>query len=274
MPFSDWISDHEAIIRLSAFLGILTIMICWERIAPKRQLLKSRLKRWGTNFALVVLNSVILRLLFPTAAAGIALYAQQQGWGLFNADFSVTWPATLVLISSILLFDLCIYWQHRLMHQVPVLWRLHKVHHADPDIDVSTGARFHPIEIIVSMLIKFALVIALGMPVVAVILFEVILNATSMFNHSNVRLPEKLDAFVRWFLVTPDMHRVHHSQIEFETNSNYGFNIPWWDKIFGSYRAQPELGHDKMKIGLKEYQRDKDSIQIIGLLKLPFRRRL
>lgn len=272
MPFSDWISDHEAIIRLSAFLGILSIMICWELIAPQRPLLKSKPKRWATNFGLVILNSLVIRLLFPTAAAGIALYAQQQGWGLFNADFSVTWPATLVLIGSILLFDLCIYWQHRLMHQVPVLWRLHKVHHADPDIDVSTGARFHPIEIVVSMVIKFALIIALGMPVIAVILFEIILNATSMFNHSNVRLPVRLDALVRCFLVTPDMHRVHHSQLEHETNSNYGFNIPWWDRLFDSYRAQPELGHDKMKIGLQGHQQDKDSIQIIGLLTLPFRR--
>jgi len=272
MPFSDWISDHEPIIRLSAFLGILSIMICWELIAPKRQLLKSKLKRWSTNFGLVILNSVIIRLLFPTAAAGLALYAQQQGWGLFNSVPTQEWPTALVLIGSILLFDLCIYWQHRLMHQVPLLWRLHKVHHADPDLDVSTGARFHPVEIILSMLIKFALVTALGMPVVAVILFEVILNTTSMFNHSNVRLPEKLDAVVRCLLVTPDMHRVHHSQNEFETNSNYGFNIPWWDRLFGSYRAQPELGHEDMKIGLRDHQQDKDSIQIMGLLTLPFRR--
>ena len=215
----------------------------------------------------MVVDTLLVRILFPTAAVGVALVAEAHGLGLFNV---LPLPAWIGVVASVILLDLAIYFQHVLFHAVPVLWRLHRMHHADLDIDVSTGLRFHPIEILLSMVIKLAVVIALGAPAIAVLIFEVLLNATSMFNHSNVHIPERLDGVVRWFVVTPDMHRVHHSIVARETNSNFGFNLPWWDRLFGTYRAQPAAGHEAMKIGIEQF-RDPRELRLDRMLLQPFR---
>jgi len=215
----------------------------------------------------VFLNSFILRLLFPAAAVGMAAFSGEQGWGLLN--YYAVDPVVAIPL-SIVAMDFVIYLQHVMVHAVPVLWRLHRVHHADPDYDVTTGARFHPLEIILSMLIKFATIMVLGPPVVAVIIFEVVLNATAMFNHANVKLPLGIDAVLRWFLVTPDMHRVHHSVEDDEANSNFGFSLPWWDRMFGTYRAQPRAGHEAMTIGIHTYKQPKLVSWLPGILVLPF----
>jgi sterol desaturase/sphingolipid hydroxylase (fatty acid hydroxylase superfamily) len=220
------------------------------------------------NIGLVVFNTVLLRLLFPAAAVGMALLATDQGWGLFNY-FQI--PAWLAIPVAVIAMDLVIWLQHVMVHAVPALWRLHRVHHADLDYDLTTGARFHPIEIILSMLIKFAIIMVLGPPVVAVILFEIILNGMAMFNHANVRLPLPLDRVLRWLIVTPDMHRVHHSVEDDETNSNFGFNLSWWDRLFGTYRDQPRGGHDGMTIGIRGFRQLREVSWLPGLLVLPFR---
>ena len=224
--------------------------------------------RWINNLGLVALNTVLLRLLFPAAAVGIAAFAADQGWGLLNYFQT---PAWLAIPAAVIAMDFVIWLQHVMVHAIPLLWRLHRVHHADPDYDVTTGARFHPIEIILSMLIKFATILLLGPPVVAVIIFEVLLNATAMFNHGNVRLPTGIDRVLRWFVVTPDMHRVHHSVEDDETNSNFGFNLPWWDRLFGTYRDQPRGGHEGMTIGIHGYRAPREVSWLPGLLVLPFR---
>lgn len=249
-------------------MGIFVIMCVWEILAPKRKLTVTKSKRWFSNLSIVVLNTVILRIIFPAAAVGVALLAYNKGWGLFNS-FNV--HSSVGIVVSVVLLDMVIYWQHVIFHKVPILWRLHRMHHADMDIDVTTGSRFHPIEIILSMLIKFTVVIALGVPVVAVIIFEVILNLTAMFNHSNVRLPLGLDKVIRLLIVTPDMHRVHHSVIPSETNSNFGFNLSVWDKLFKSYKAQPEKGHTEMTIGLDEYRDEEIAERLPGMLMIPFK---
>ncbi|MDX1698011.1 MAG: sterol desaturase family protein, partial [Thiohalobacterales bacterium] len=207
------------------------------------------------------------RLLFPAAAVGVALYAQSRGWGLLNL---LDMPAWLAIVIAVVLLDLAIYVQHFTFHAVPLLWRLHRVHHADLDFDVTTGARFHPIEIILSMLIKFGVIILLGAPVLAVVIFEVLLNATSMFNHGNVRIPRALDRLIRLFIVTPDMHRVHHSHRDYETNSNFGFNLSCWDRLFGTYRDQPVDGHTGMVIGIDTWRDPAHCVRLPGLLLLPF----
>jgi len=267
MDINTLITEYEVQIRLTAFFGIFIIMALWELIAPRRQLIISKLLRWSNNLALVFLNSFILRLLFPAAAVGMATFASEQGWGLFNYFET---PLLVAAIISVIVMDAIIYLQHVMVHAVPALWRLHRVHHADPDFDVTTGARFHPIEIILSMLIKFAVIVVLGPPVVAVIVFEVLLNATAMFNHSNVRLNLSIDKFLRLFVVTPDMHRVHHSVEADETNSNFGFNLPWWDRLFGTYRAQPRAGHEAMTIGIHQYNRPEQVTWLHKMLLLPF----
>jgi len=216
----------------------------------------------------VFFNSFILRILFPAAAVGVAISAKDQGLGLFNV---YTVSPYIAVVASVIIMDFVIYLQHVMVHAVPVLWRLHRVHHADPDYDVTTGARFHTFEIILSMLIKFATILLLGPPVIAVILFEIILNATAMFNHSNIGLPAGLDRALRWFLVTPDMHRVHHSVEDDEANSNFGFSLTWWDRIFGTYRDQPRGGHQGMTIGIHKYRDTKDVSWLTGMLTLPFR---
>lgn len=261
--------EHEIIIRLGFFFGIFIVMAWWEIHAPRRQLTVSKILRWRNNLALTLLNSLILRWVFPMAGTGMAMYAQINGWGLFNWMQVPAWLA--VLVSTILL-DLVIYWQHLMMHALPLLWRLHRAHHADLDIDVTTGARFHPLEILLSMLIKFAAIVILGAPVLAVLIFEVILNAMAMFNHSNIRLPLALDRLLRQLIVTPDMHRVHHSAIMQETNSNYGFNLAIWDKLFGTYREQPQAGHNNMTIGLSEWRDTALCCRLINILAIPFRK--
>ena len=242
------ILDHHSLVRLLAFLSVVLLIAVWEVLKPRRTISVSKGLRWVNNWLLSALNSLLLPLVFPLMAVGVALLAQEREWGLFNI---IGLSQFIAIPLFILLFDLAIYWQHRLFHLVPCLWRLHRVHHADPDFDVSTGIRFHPVSIILSMLIKMAVVVVIGPPAIAVLLAEIILNLTSMFNHGNIGIPSKVDAVLRLFLVTPDMHRVHHSCVPEETNSNFGFNFPWWDRLFGSYRAQPAKGHTGMEIGIK-----------------------
>ena len=263
----EFILSHEPAVRLSFFFGIFVSMALWEIFAPRRALTVPKTQRWTANLGIVVLNTVMLRLLFPAAAVGMALFAQQHGWGVFNYFPTPDW---LAVLASVIVLDLVIYLQHVMVHAVPALWRLHRVHHADLDFDVTTGARFHPLEIVLSMLIKFAVIAVLGPPLVAVVIFEVLLNATAMFNHSNVRLPLALDRVVRRIVVTPDMHRVHHSVEDDETNSNFGFNLPWWDRLFGTYRAQPRAGHAAMSIGIRGYRDPKQVDRLSGMLTLPF----
>jgi sterol desaturase/sphingolipid hydroxylase (fatty acid hydroxylase superfamily) len=263
----DALLSYEQYIRLAAFCGVFALMAAWELIEPRRTQTIGRGWRWPNNLGVVVVDTLLVRILFPTAAVGVALVAEAHGLGLFNV---LPLPAWIGVVASVILLDLAIYFQHVLFHAVPVLWRLHRMHHADLDIDVSTGLRFHPIEILLSMVIKLAVVIALGAPAIAVLIFEVLLNATSMFNHSNVHIPERLDGVVRWFVVTPDMHRVHHSIVARETNSNFGFNLPWWDRLFGTYRAQPAAGHEAMKIGIEQF-RDPRELRLDRMLLQPFR---
>ena len=248
---TEFILGNEPAIRLSFFAAVFLVMALWEFVAPRRALTHGRLKRWPNNIAISILNTVLLRLLIPTAAVGLALVAEGRGWGLLN---QVALPQGAAIVVSILIFDLVIYAQHVVFHAVPFLWRFHRMHHADLDIDVTTGARFHPVEIFLSMAIKFAAIVAVGPPAVAVVIFEVLLNATAMFNHSNIRLPRVVDRALRLLLVTPDMHRVHHSVLQDETNSNFGFNVPWWDRIFGTYKDQPAKGHDGMSIGIELFR--------------------
>jgi sterol desaturase/sphingolipid hydroxylase (fatty acid hydroxylase superfamily) len=258
---------YETLIRLLAFGAVFAAMASWELIEPRRKQGIARASRWPNNLGVLVTDTLLLRLIFPTTAVGVALYAQARGFGLFNA---MALPAALAVIASVIALDLAIYLQHVLFHAVPALWRLHRMHHADLEFDVTTGLRFHPIEILLSMLIKFAVVAAIGAPALAVVLFEVLLNATSMFNHGNVRMPPRIDRIVRWMVVTPDMHRVHHSIVPRETNSNFGFNLPWWDRLFGTYRAAPAAGHDAMTIGIDQF-RDPRELRFDRMLLQPWR---
>ncbi len=252
---SDSLIAAESQIRLAVFLGLLVALAIWELAAPRRRIEIPRLLRWSNNIALVAVDTAVLRLAFPVLAVGLALKAEAGGWGLFN---SIAAPNWLALVASLVLLDLTIYLQHVLFHAVPGLWRLHRMHHADQAIDVTTGLRFHPVEILLSMALKLTVVAALGPPAVAVLLFELLLNGTALFNHANIRLAPAVDRWLRLILVTPDMHRVHHSVVPAETNSNFGFNLPWWDRIFGTYRAQPRLGHQGMTIGLKQFRTRRD----------------
>lgn len=265
----DYLIENEAQVRGTIFIAVLSIMWLLQSVMPRRVFKVSPKVRWFNNMALVFFNSFVVRLLFPAATIGVASWVIEQQWGLFSI---LEWPWYMELILAIVLLDLVIYWQHRLFHKVPLLWALHKVHHVDQDIDVTTGSRFHTVEIILSLLIKFAVVCLLGPSLLAVILFEIILNACAMFNHANVKLPLGLDKALRFILVTPDMHRVHHSNIGSETNSNFGFNITWWDKLFNSYQDQPSLGHDKMNIGVKGYDDIKQTQYLPFMLWLPFKK--
>jgi sterol desaturase/sphingolipid hydroxylase (fatty acid hydroxylase superfamily) len=257
--------DADALVRLGSFLVIFVTMALWEHASPRRRLTVSKAKRWGNNLGIIFIDTLLMKLLFSAAAIGIAAVARQNGWGLLYY-----WQVPMVpaMIIGVLFLDLVVYLQHLLFHVAPTLWRLHMVHHADLDIDVTTGLRFHPIEIIISMFIKMAAVAAMGPPVLAVLIFEIILNGTAMFNHGNVKLPIAADAFLRLLVVTPDMHRVHHSVAIRETNSNFGFNFPWWDRLFGTYRAQPVAGHEAMTIGLSQY-RTPQKVSLGRLLLLP-----
>jgi sterol desaturase/sphingolipid hydroxylase (fatty acid hydroxylase superfamily) len=259
---------NEPAVRLSFFLGVFALVGLWEVMAPRRALTVSRALRWTSNLGLVALNTLLLRTVFPLAAAGIAAFGVANGWGLLN-HFQV--PLWIAVPVAVVAMDFVIWLQHVMVHAVPALWRLHRVHHADLDYDVTTGARFHPIEIALSMLIKFATITVLGPPVLAVVIFEVLLNATAMFNHGNIRLPAGIDRVLRWLVVTPDMHRVHHSVQDDETNSNFGFNLPWWDRLFGTYRARPRAGHEAMTIGIHGHTDLHEVARLDGMLMLPFR---
>lgn len=257
----------EAGIRLSCFAGVFLCMAAWEVIAPRRRLQLHRPFRWSSNLGLVALNTILLRLIAPFGAVGVAIFAESRGWGLFQ---NTAVPEWIAVASSVILLDLAIYLQHVMFHAVPLLWRLHMVHHADLDFDVTTGSRFHTIEILLSLGIKAAVILLLGPPAVAVLIFEVLLNATSMFNHSNIRMPAVVDRVLRWLVVTPDMHRVHHSVHARETNSNFGFNLPWWDRLLGTYRDQPADGHTGMTIGLFDFRDERIADRLHRMLLLPF----
>jgi sterol desaturase/sphingolipid hydroxylase (fatty acid hydroxylase superfamily) len=247
--------EHEPLIRVTFFGGVFAVMALWECLAPRRKTPFSTLVRWPNNLGLVALNTMLARLLLPTSAVGLALFVEHSGWGLFNAYQVSPW---LAVAGSVILLDLAIYLQHVLFHAVPVLWRLHRMHHADLHFDATTGLRFHTVEIMLSFVLKFAVIAAIGAPAVAVLVFEVLLSSTSLFNHANVLVPQHLDRYLRWIVVTPDMHRVHHSIYPNETNSNFGFNLPWWDRLFGTYRAQPKDGHEDMQIGIRQFRTERD----------------
>ena len=268
MDFEQFVLSNEPAIRLGFFVGIFVLIAIWELVAPQRVLTVSKTIRWGSNIGLVVLNTVLLRLMFPLAAVGMAAFSAVNGWGLLN-HFSV--PFWIAVPLSVIAMDFVIWLQHVMVHAVPLLWRLHRVHHADPDYDLTTGARFHPIEIVLSMLIKFATIAVIGAPVLAVVIFEVLLNAAAMFNHGNIQLPASLDRLLRWVIVTPDMHRVHHSVEEDETNSNFGFNLSWWDRLLGTYREQPRAGQIGMIIGIHGHTDPREVVRLDGMLMMPFR---
>ena len=255
---------NEPLIRLSAFLGVFTVVAIWEFLSPRRKLNTSKTIRWISNISITLIGTAVVRGLFPVLAVTFA--ANGPTMGLLH---QVPLPFFVRVIIGILALDLIIYGQHVMFHSTPLLWRLHMMHHADMDIDVTTGLRFHPVEIILSMGIKLAAILLVGPPVLAIILFEILLNATSMFNHGNIHLPAGLDRLLRFFVVTPDMHRVHHSVVILETNSNFGFNLPWWDRLFGTYRAQPAAGHKEMVLGLSQFRNQK-RLSLPWLLALPF----
>jgi sterol desaturase/sphingolipid hydroxylase (fatty acid hydroxylase superfamily) len=269
--------DSETSIRVGAFICVFVAMALWEVFAPRRPLALRRSWRWPNNIGVAVLNAMLQRVLLPAAAVAVASAAELEHWGLLNnlpSRFDAWLPGAAIvpslILSSVILLDLVIYLQHVMFHAVPALWRVHRMHHADLDFDVTTGARFHPLEILISMVIKIAAVAAIGPPPEAVVIFEVVLNATSMFNHSNVRIPAGADRVLRWLLVTPDMHRVHHSVIRAETNSNFGFNLSWWDRALGTCHAQPERGHLGMTIGLDQF-RDPTELRLDRMLLQPWR---
>ncbi|HEY0522164.1 MAG TPA: sterol desaturase family protein [Stellaceae bacterium] len=264
------IAAAEPAIRAGIFLGVLALMALWEALAPRRRQTVPRRLRWPGNLGIVVVDTIVLRLLFPIGAVGIAVAAEQQGWGLLNMAGGKALPAWATVPATVLLLDLLVYGQHVLFHAVSVLWRVHRMHHADLEYDTTTALRFHPVEIVLSLLIKGAAVVAVGAPPAGVLAFEVLLNASALFNHGNVRLPAGLDRALRLVAVTPDMHRVHHSAVRRETDSNFGFALACWDRLFGTYRAQPAAGHEGMTIGLASF-RDPAELRLDRMLLQPFR---
>jgi sterol desaturase/sphingolipid hydroxylase (fatty acid hydroxylase superfamily) len=263
---NEFLFAHEPVIRLSCFLGILILMALWEMLSPRRPLTTPKASRWLSNLGIVLLDTLAVRLIVPLQAVGMALFVEANGWGILN---NVMLPPWMKIVLGVLGLDLVIYFQHAMFHALPLFWRLHRMHHTDLDFDVTTGIRFHPLEILLSMGIKMAAVAVLGPSAVAVILFEVLLNATSMFNHGNVRLPKEIDRVLRLLVVTPEMHRVHHSVVIKEFNSNFGFNFPWWDRLMGTYTAQPMRGHEGMTIGLSQF-RESRRLTLPWLLIQPF----
>jgi len=268
MALEEFLLSNEAGIRLGFFVGMFVLVGSWELVAPQRALSISKTLRWANNLGLTVLNTIILRAVYPAAAVGVAALAAANGWGVLN-HFQV--PTGLAVPLAVVTLDFLIWLQHVMFHAVPALWRLHRVHHADLDYDLTTGSRFHPIEMVLSMALKIAAVSLLGPPVVAVVLFEVLLSAGAMFNHGNIRLPASLDRALRWFIVTPDMHRVHHSVEDDETNSNFGFNLSVWDRLMGTYRAEPRAGQLGMTIGIRDQTAPADVVHALGMLVMPFR---
>lgn len=263
-----FVLDNEIYVRLGFFLGVFAFMAIWEIAAPRRAFNTSKISRWCNNITITFLNSVVIRLIFPVTALGVALIAKERGWGILNIFEMGDWTAGVIAIVAL---DFIIYLQHRLFHSVKALWRIHMVHHTDLDIDVTTGARFHPFEIILSMIIKMIAIVLIGAPAWSVLTFEVLLNGASMFNHGNAFIALRIDSILRKFIVTPDMHRVHHSVLMDETNSNFGFNLPWWDYLFGTYRDQPAEGHQGMTIGLPSF-RDPNRLTLQHILALPIAR--
>lgn len=264
----DNLLDNEAVVRLSGFAVVFAAVALWELAVPRRRLNVRKPLRWASNLGLVALNTVAVRLIVPMGAVGMALLAEERGWGLFHQLAVPSWAGVLL---GVIVLDLVIYLQHVMFHAIPVLWRLHMVHHADLDFDVSTGIRFHTLEILLSMGIKLTVVLLLAVPALGVLFFEVLLNATALFNHANARLPSWLDRLLRLVVVTPDMHRVHHSVLRQETNSNFGFNLPWWDFLFGTYRREPAAGHENMAIGLSQIRDEAQADRLWAMLALPFR---
>jgi sterol desaturase/sphingolipid hydroxylase (fatty acid hydroxylase superfamily) len=261
----------EPVIRFLAFIAVFTAMAAYELWSPRLERAEMagawKARRWFANLSLLVISSAVLRVVFPAAAVGAALWAEAKGWGLFR---QIGANAVFAGVISFVLLDLAVWLEHVASHKIPLLWRIHRIHHVDNGFDVTTGLRFHPLEILLSMLWKAGVVIALGAPVPAVLVFEIVLNGTSMFNHSNIAIPKPVDRVLRLVLVTPDMHRVHHSSIRRETDSNYGFNFPFWDRLFRTYVAQPSRGHQDMQIGLEQY-RGADTARLLWALVLPFR---
>ena len=262
------IADSEATLRLTVFMTVLVILICLEIIYPRRKLKLPRMQRWVSNIGISVFNTLFVKLVFPIAGIGAALLAQHKQWGLLNNIEISHWIGVMLFL---LVFDLTIYFQHRLFHAIPFLWRLHRMHHTDIDYDVTTGNRFHPVSILFSSIIKFVLIVLTGAAPIAVLIAEILLNATAMFNHSNLKLPIALDRILRLFIVTPDMHRIHHSVEETEHSHNFGFNFPWWDRIFGTYQARPGLGHETMEIGIRGFL-NRRSASFLWLLIQPLMR--
>jgi sterol desaturase/sphingolipid hydroxylase (fatty acid hydroxylase superfamily) len=263
---ADCLVSYEPWIRLSAFAGIFVFMALWEVAAPRRRRPVPRTARWPSNLALVALNTLLMRWVLPTSAVGVALAVEAQGVGVIH------WlgvPPAAAFALALVLLDLAIYLQHRLFHAVPLLWRLHRMHHADVDVDATNGLRFHPVEIFLSMLIKFAVITLVGAPAAAVVVFEVLLSSLAIFNHSNVAISEAWDKRLRWLVVTPDMHRIHHSWHADEHNRNYGFNLSGWDRLFGTYLAQPRDGQATMTLGLPAW-RDSKWLRLDHMLCQPF----
>ncbi|MCA9470989.1 MAG: sterol desaturase family protein [Nitrospirales bacterium] len=258
--------NQDLVIRITAFVGVLVVMAIWELMAPRRRLHTSKAQRWVINLSLVGMNALLIRILPASGAFGAAIVAGQHKIGLLH---QLDWPSWIEVMLAVILLDLVVYFQHVLMHAVPILWRLHMVHHSDLDFDVTTGIRFHPLEIVLSMFLKIGIVIVLGASPLAVLVFEVLLNATAMFNHSNVYIPAQVDRTLRWLVVTPDMHRIHHSVIPRETNRNFGFNLPWWDRLLGTYLDRPSKGQERMSIGLETY-RNPAKLTWLRLMILPF----
>jgi sterol desaturase/sphingolipid hydroxylase (fatty acid hydroxylase superfamily) len=267
---TEWMLHNEPTMRLGAFFGVFAVVALAEWLRPRRARVASKVWRWLHNVVLVVLNTAIVRLAFPAGAVAMALVAQERGWGLLH---NIDVPYAVAVVGAVVALDFAIYLQHVMFHAVPALWRLHMVHHADRDLDVTSGLRFHPVEILLSMVIKIGVVAALGPPAVSVLAFEVILNATAMFNHGNIRIPEGIDRVLRLFVVTPDMHRVHHSVVVRETNSNFGFNVPWWDRLMGTYRRAPAAGQLEMTVGVEQFPEDTHHT-VPWMLALPASRRL
>ncbi len=266
--FEQFITGNEGLVRASVFVTLFGILALSEWFRPRRPLTNKKSARWFTNWTIVVLDSLLVRLIFPVVAVGTALWATSNGYGLFNWLNMPFLPAAII---SFIVLDFAIWLSHVASHKIPIFWKIHRMHHSDVDFDVSTALRFHPIEIVLSMLFKMAIVVAIGAPAISVILFEIVLNGAAMFNHSNLKLPLPVDRVVRLIFVTPDMHRVHHSIIHNETDSNYGFNFSFWDRLFGTYTDQPSKGHDDMTIGLPEWQ-NKNPTRLDWTLMVPFRK--
>jgi len=262
-----WVLQNESTLRLTAFVVVFFVIALWEWLSPKRKRLTTLATRWVNNLSLMLINTLLIRLFFPMAAVGIALIIKEQQIGLLNL---IEIPPVAAVTLSVILLDCAIYWQHRFMHKIPLLWRMHRVHHADPEFDVTTGLRFHPFEIAISMIYKTLIIALLGAPVLAVLIFELLLNAGSLFNHSNINLTARIDTLLRRVIVTPDMHRIHHSTDAIESNRNFGFALSWWDHLFGSYQSTPSVAHKEMPIGLDEYRDPKHAVFLTGVLSIPF----